>query len=87
MEQQCERVGSGGGIDPASHSPGVTHILRRSCKLCGNHQVIYICAKCEEYIRKRNEAAKDNPGFRMWRCMKCGKSRPMPQGMDIIGRA
>jgi hypothetical protein len=76
----CERVN---GHEVSMKGPA-THILRRSCPYCGYHQVLNICQECHDYITARNEAAKKGSG-RLWRCMSCGKNRPMPTGMDILG--
>ena len=86
MEQQtlpgfCERVNR--------HSDGetkvATHILRRNCPHCGYHQVLNICQACHDYITMRNNDAINGVRIRQWRCMSCGKTRDMPQGMDILG--
>ena len=88
MEQQtllpvCERVNR--HADGTQHS--ATHILRRQCPHCGWHQVINVCAECADYIEDCNDKARKGKSRRFWRCLQCGKSRPMPEGMDILGRA
>jgi hypothetical protein len=76
---RCERTLSHGVYGKAA-----THILRRQCPHCGWHQVLNICQECHDYIVARNERARKGD-VRYWRCLKCGKNRPMPQGMDILG--
>ena len=85
MEQKpptlfCERVNG----HTSTLAGKATHILRRSCPHCGFHQVINVCQACHDYVIARNQGAL-NGEKRSWRCMSCGKNRPMPQGMDILG--
>lgn len=57
-------------------------LLRRTCPHCEFYQVLAVCEACKDYITSRNERARGS-----WRCLKCGKNRDMPQGMDILGKA